>query len=186
MVNGLFSYLFDVLLFENKMGYGYTYFSLIFFTLVLYFFYEKFGNNWFGLFSFGLSGLIGIPIEYWLEWRVNPVLKSPWFAVAWGGIYVLYGFGADLSYWVLKLKLNKTLTVVLSSAVFSLLFIIISIIPLELFYITPEPTEGTKTFLTFWHFLIPYGVIQGIIGAYSGMHLAKELSTKQESARITE
>ena len=76
-VNGLFSFLFDVLLFEIQIGYVYFYFSIIFFTIILYFFYTKFKVNWFGTFAFGLCGVIGIPIELWLEYYANPVLKSP-------------------------------------------------------------------------------------------------------------
>ncbi|MGC9781372.1 MAG: hypothetical protein HZR80_19175 [Candidatus Heimdallarchaeota archaeon] len=85
-ITGLFSFLFDVLLFENKFGYVYAYFAVIFYTITLYFFYTKFKANWFGLFSFGLSGIIGIPIELWLEYYRNPVLKRAWAVVAWGGI----------------------------------------------------------------------------------------------------
>lgn len=169
-INGLFTFLFDVLLFENHIGYVYFYFVLIFFTLTIYFFYTKFKANWFGVFAFGLSGIIGIGIELWLEYYENPVLKSPWCAVGWGAIYVGYGLAADLSMFLVKSMDKETLAIILSSLIFCVIAIALSIVPLQLFYIK-EPSV-TKNFLTYWYFLIPYGIIQGIIGAYVGLHLA--------------
>ena len=175
-VSGLFSLLFDVWLFENQMGYVYIYFCLIFFTLSLYFFYMRFKTNWFGVFAFGINGFIGIGIELWLEYYRNPVLKSPWGAVGWGAIYVLYGLSADLSMFLVKKMNNETLALILSSIIFSVLLIVLSIIPLKLFYI---PSPGvSKDFLTYWYFLIPYGIIQGAIGAYAGLTLGKRKRNK--------
>ncbi len=171
MVIGLFTFLFDVLLFENQMGYAYHYFVLIFLTLILYYFYSKFKVNWFGVFAFGINGLIGIGIELWLEYYENPVLKSPWAAIGWGAIYVGYGLSADLSMYLVKILDNETLAIIFSSIIFCLASLLLSIIPLKLFYVD---TPGiTRDFLTYWYFLIPYGIIQGVIGAYAGLNLAK-------------
>ena len=171
-INGLMTFLFDVLLFETELGYVYIYFTIIFFTGILYFFYVKFKSNWFGLFAFGISGIIGIGIEIWLEYYKNPVLKSIWGAIGWGAIYILYGLAADSSLYLVKIMKNERLALILSSLIFSLLLIVLSIIPLKLFYV-PGP-EGARDFLTYWYFLIPYGLIQGAIGAYLGMYLAQE------------
>lgn len=175
-INGLFSFLFDVLLFENEIGYVYFYFSIIFFNLILYYFYTRYRVNWLGTFSFGLMGLIGIGIELWLEYYTNPVLKGTWAAIAWGGIYILYGLVADVSLFLIKTLKEEHRAVLLSASIFSLSLILLSIIPLKLFYI-PAPT-GTKNFLTFWYFLIPYGIIQGIIGSYTGYSLANKLTVE--------
>ena len=178
IITAFFSFTFDPILFDNKMGYYYSYFAIIFYTLILYFFYERFGNNWFGLFGFGLSGVIGIPIEYFIEWQVNHSLKSPWYAVAWGGIYVLYGLTADLLYWIFKLQQNQILTVIGSAALFSILFILISYLPLKTFYVTIEPSSDFKDYLQFWYFMIPFSVIEGIIGAYAGTKIAQTILNK--------
>ncbi|MHA2358523.1 MAG: hypothetical protein ACXABK_07125, partial [Candidatus Heimdallarchaeaceae archaeon] len=140
-VNGLMSYLFDVVLFETQLVYVYHYFSIVFYTLILYFFYVKFKTNWFGIFSFGISGLIGIPIELWLEFYRTPSLKSPWGAVGWGLIYILYGLSADLSLLLLKTMKNETIAILLSSLIFSTFIILITILPLETFYV-PGPVGG--------------------------------------------
>ncbi|MEA2070159.1 MAG: hypothetical protein U9O98_02620 [Asgard group archaeon] len=78
-INGLFTVFFDIVL--TNIGFIYVYFSFLFFTLVLYFFYCWLKIRWLGVFSFGLCGIIGIPIEWWLEWYKAGTLKSPWFAV---------------------------------------------------------------------------------------------------------
>lgn len=171
-VTGLFTFLFDVMLFENQIGYAYHYFVLIFQTLILYFFYSKLKVNWIGTFVFGFNGLIGIGIELWLEYYSNPVLKSPWAAVGWGAIYVGYGLAADLSMYLVKVLESETLAIVISSMLFAAISIVLSIIPLKLFYI--DNPEVTKDFLTYWYFLMPFGIIQSAIGAYAGMNLAKE------------
>ena len=177
-INGLFTFLFDVLLFENQMGYAYFYFSIIFFTLILYFFYVKFRTNWFGTFTFGLCGLIGIPIELWLEYYTNPVLKSPWAAVGWGFIYIGYGLVADFSLMLVKVLKDETKAIILSSIIFSLAAILLSIIPLNWFYVQ---TSGiSRDFLTYWYFLIPFSVIQGAIGAYAGIKLASTHSVNKD------
>ena len=70
------------------------------------------------------------------------------------------------------------LAILISAVIFSTLVIVLSIIPLKLFYV-PSP-EGTKSFLTYWYFLVPYGIIQGVIGAYAGMTLGKQNEKKIE------
>ncbi|QEE16144.2 hypothetical protein DSAG12_01973 [Promethearchaeum syntrophicum] len=172
-VNGLFTYLFDVLLFENKIGYGFFYFVLIFFGIILYYFYVRFQRNWFGIFAFGLMGFIGIGIELWLEYYTNPVLKSPWAAVGWGLIYCGYGLIADFSMCLKKIIQKEQTVILLSAGIFGLGSILLSIIPLQFFYV-PNPDEDAKSFLTYGVFLIPYAVLQTIMGAYIGMKLAQQ------------
>jgi len=123
--------------------------------------------------------LIGIGIELWLEYYTNPVLKSPWGAVGWGAIYVAYGLVADLSMYLVKIMRNETLAIILSSIIFCSFSIGLSIIPLKLFYITALAV--TKDFLTYGYFLIPFGIVQGAIGAFTGVNLAKIRWKKRDS-----
>ncbi|MBN1330305.1 MAG: hypothetical protein JXA54_12600 [Candidatus Heimdallarchaeota archaeon] len=169
-VNGLFTLIIDVELLENTMGYAYIYFTIIFFTTVLYFFYAKLKVNWLGTFSFGLMGLIGIVIELWLEYYLNPVLRGIWAGFAWGGVYILYGLVADLSMLLIKKMKNELNALIVSSLFFSLGIILISIIPLKLFYLPTPP--GTRGFLTYWYYFIPYSLIQGMMGAILGYFLS--------------
>jgi hypothetical protein len=178
-VNGLFSYLFDVLLFDLKIGYGYIYFTTFFFGLILYYFYAKLHPKWLGTITFGLMGLIGIPIEYWLEYVVTPSLKSVWGAIGWGGIYVLYGLIADISMLLLKNLNRKKMAVFLSGILFSAGLLTLSIIPLRFFYNFPAIPVDTD-YLTFAWFLMPFGIVQGGLGALLGYLIFERSTAKLE------
>lgn len=116
----------------------------------------------------------------WLEYYRNPVLKGAWAAVAWGGIYILYGLVADLSILLVKIIKKELVAVLLSALVFSALFLMINIIPLKLFYIESTPVEGAKDYLLDGYFLIPLAIIEGVIGAYVGYYLAKDIKSKKK------
>jgi hypothetical protein len=176
-VNGLFSYLFDVLLFDLRIGYGYIYFTTFFFGLILYYFYAKLRLKWLGTIVFGLMGLIGIPIEYWLEFVATPSLKSVWGAIGWGGIYVLYGLVADISMLLLKNLNNQKMAVFVSGMVFSAGLLTLSIIPLRLFYNPPAIPVDTD-YLTFAWFLMPFGIVQGGLGALLGHFISRPATQK--------
>jgi hypothetical protein len=177
-LNALLTVFLDIVIIG--IGYIYVYFSLLFFTFVLYFFYSWLQINWLGIFSFGLCGVIGIPIDMWQEWFVEGTLKSPWGAVGWGVIYILYGLAADLSLLLLKPQKNETKAILLSALIFSAFLLLISILPLSLFYKNNFSTITTDHYLTYWYFLFPLGIAEGVIGAYAGMHLGKYLRMKQK------
>lgn len=164
-VNGIFTYLFDVVLFDVKIGYAYMYFAVFFFALILYFFITKLRVSWLGTLTFGLMGLIGIPIEYWLEYLVTPSLKSIWGAFGWGIIYLFYGLGADVSLILMRKIRNRKFAVFCSGLLFSTGLLVLSIIPLVWFY-NSVPTEAN--YLTYAWFLMPFGILQGGLGALLG------------------
>jgi hypothetical protein len=177
LINGLFAFLIDVLIFENTWGYVYIYFTMIFFSVFLYFCYSFFKTNGFGLFVFGLMGIIGIGIELWLEYFKYGTLKSPWGAVGWGFVYILYGLFADLSMLLVKVIKKDILAIAVSSLIFSVCFVIINIWPLKTFYYTFE-IPGNRTYLSFWYVLMPYSIITSILGAIAGMTIANKLNMR--------
>lgn len=125
-----------------------------------------------GTYSFGLMGLVGIPIELWLEYYGSGALKSPWAAVGWGAIYILYGLAADISMFLIKKLESELLAIIISSFIFSTFLLFISLIPLRFFY-NPIPYDPTiRDFLIDNWFLIPFSVIQGILGLILGYFLA--------------
>jgi hypothetical protein len=171
--NGLFSYVFDVELFQNKMGYSYWYFVIFFLTLVLYYFYTKLRVNWIGLYAFGLMGLVGIGIEYWLEYKTYATLKSPWGAVGWGVIYITYGVFADIPMLLTKKIKNEILAITLASFILSLALIFLSVIPLKFFYKPTPPDPTIRDYLYDNWFLIPFALVQGVLGAILGLLLGR-------------
>jgi len=131
------------------------------------------------LFLFGICGIIGIPIELILEWQIENTLISPWSALYWALIYVGYGLSIDLSLWLFKPAKNERKAVLISSLISSIIIILLSILALMTLYKPSDPIPGsynvTGDFLTYDYFLIPYSIIQGVMGAFIGWYAANYL-----------
>lgn len=177
-ITGLFTWFFDIHM--TGIGYIFVYFTIIFYTLIVYFFAFWLKVNWMGLFTFGLNGIIGIPIEWWQEYLVAGTLKGVWGAFAWGGIYILYGLALDLSFYLSRPGRNELQASMISSLIFSVFFFAISILPLSTFYNEGlTDVSGFDTYLTYWYFLIPFGIIEGVFGAILGMFFGQKLRLRK-------
>jgi hypothetical protein len=151
---------------------------MIFLMMGTYFFAVYLKTKGSALFFFGLCGLIGIPIEFVIEWQIENTLASPWSALYWALIYVAYGLSIDLTLWVLKPGKNERRAVLISSLISSTSFIFLSIVALMTFYKSGLSIPGTDDFLTYAYFMIPYSIIQGVMGAFIGWYLANSLLRK--------
>ncbi|MFW9819369.1 MAG: hypothetical protein ACFFE5_07145, partial [Candidatus Thorarchaeota archaeon] len=169
----VFTVFFDIIMIE--IGYIYLYFVMIFLMMETYFFSVYLKTKGTALFFFGLCGLIGIPIELVIEWQIENTLISPWSALYWALIYIAYGLSIDLSLWILKPSKNERRAVLISSLISSISFILLSILALMTFYRSGLSVPGTADFLTYSYFMIPYSVIQGVMGAFIGSYLANYL-----------
>jgi hypothetical protein len=176
VLNAVFTVFFDIIMIE--IGYIYLYFVMIFLMMETYFFCVYLKTKGTALFFFGLCGLIGIPIEYVIEWQIENTLSSPWCALYWALIYVAYGLSIDLSLWALKPGKNERKAVLVSSLISSISFILLSILALMTFYKSGLSVPGTADFLTYNYFMIPYAIIQGVMGAFIGWYLANYLIEK--------
>ena len=170
ILTAIFTVFFDIVM--MKIGYIYIYFVLIFLMTVTYFFCVFLKTKGTATFLFGLCGIMGIPIELVIEWEIENILASPWSAVYWALIYVAYGLSIDLSLWLLKPARNERKAVLFSSLISSISFILLSILALSTFYKTGLSEPGTADFLTFAYFMIPYSIIQGVMGAFLGWYIA--------------
>jgi hypothetical protein len=173
ILNAVFTVFFDIIMIE--IGYIYLYFVMIFLMMETYFFSVYLKTKGTALFFFGLCGLIGIPIELIIEWHIENTLNSPWGALYWALIYISYGLSIDLSLWILKPDKNERRAVVISSLISSVSFISLSILALMTFYKSGLSVPGIDDFLTYSYFMIPYSVIQGVMGAFIGWYLANYL-----------
>ena len=170
ILNGIFTVFFDIVMI--KIGYIYLYFVLIFLMMVTYFFIVYLKTKGTATFFFGLCGLMGIPIELIIEWQIENTLKSPWGAIYWALIYVGYGLSIDLSLWVFKPGKNERRTILYSSFISSACIILLSILALGTFYKKGLSEPGIDDFLTFSYFMIPYSMIQGVMGGFLGWYLS--------------
>ncbi|MFX1406097.1 MAG: hypothetical protein ACFFBW_04020 [Promethearchaeota archaeon] len=178
ILNAIFTVFFDIIMI--KIGYIYLYFVMIFLMTVTYFFCVFLKTKGTATFFFGLCGIIGIPIELLIEWQIENTLKSPWGAVYWALIYIAYGLSIDLSLWLLKPAKNERTAVLVSSLISSTSFIILSLIT-GTFY--KDMVPGVDHFLTYGYFLIPYSIIQGLMGGFIGWYAANYLLMKKYEIR---
>ena len=176
VLSAIFTIFFDIIMIN--IGYIYLYFVMIFLMMVTYFFCVYLKTKGTAVFFFGLCGIIGIPIEFVIEWQIENTLNSPWSALYWALIYFAYGLSIDLSLWLLKPANNERKAVLFSSLISSVSFILLSILALQTFYKSGLPVPGINNFLTFGYFLIPYSIIQGVMGGFIGWYLANYLNER--------
>ena len=173
IITAIFTVFFDIVMIG--IGYIYIYFVMIFLMMATYFFIVNLKTEGTATFLFGLCGIMGIPIELVIEWEIENTLASPWSALYWALIYVAYGLSIDISLWLLKPARNERKAVLVSSLISSVSFILLSILALMTFYKSGLSVPGTADFLTYSYFMIPYSVIQGVMGAFIGWYLANYL-----------
>jgi len=172
----IFTVFFDIIWLD--IGYIYIYFVLIFLMMVTYFFVVNLKTKGTATFLFGINGLLGIPIELIIEWQIENTLKSPGGALYWALIYVGYGLSIDLSLWLLKPARNERKAVLISSLISSISIILLSILAGATFYKTGLSVPGVDDFLTHGYFMIPYSIIQGVMGGFLGWYIANYLCEK--------
>jgi hypothetical protein len=170
IITAIFTVFFDIVMIG--IGYIYLYFVMIFLMMTTYYFMVYLKTKGTATFIFGLCGIMGIPIELVIEWQVENTLASPWSALYWALIYVAYGLSIDFSLWILKPARNEKKAVLISSLISSVTFILLSTLALSTFYKSGLSVPGTRDFLTFSYFMIPYSIIQGIMGAFLGWYIA--------------
>jgi len=173
VLNAIFTVFFDIIMIE--IGYIYLYFVMIFLMMATYFFCVYLKTKATALFFFGLCGIIGIPIEFVIEWQIENTLNSPWGALYWALIYVGYGMSIDLSLWLLKPAKNERKAVLISSLISSVSVVLLSILALSTFYKSGLTLPDVDDFLTYGYFMVPYSIIQGIMGGFIGWYAAKYL-----------
>jgi hypothetical protein len=182
ILTAVFTVFFDIVWLD--IGYIYLYFVLIFLMMVTYFFVFNLKTKGTATFLFGINGLIGIPIEFVIEWQIENTLASPWSALYWALIYVAYGLSIDLSLWLSKPAKNERKAVLISSFISSVGIILLSILALSTFYKSGLTLPGTDDFLTYDYFMIPYSIIQGVMGGFLGWYIANHLLERKSYKEI--
>lgn len=177
LLTAIFTVFFDIVM--MKIGYIYLYFVLIFLMMGTYFFLIFLRTKGSATFFFGMNGLIGIPIEFVIEWEIENTLISPWSAVFWALIYVGYGLSIDLSLWMSKPGKNERRAILISSLISSISIILLSILALETLYKTSLDIPDVDHFLTYGYFLIPYSIVQGVMGSLLGWYIANKILEKR-------
>ncbi|UCC20882.1 MAG: hypothetical protein JSV62_06275 [Promethearchaeota archaeon] len=182
VLTAIFTVFFDIVMI--KIGYIYLYFVMIFLMMTTYFFCVYLKTKASATFFFGINGIIGIPIEFVIEWQIENTLASPWSALYWALIYIAYGLSIDISLWLLKPAKNERRAVMVSSLISSISIILLSILALETFYKIGLSVPGVDGFRTYEYFMIPYSIVQGVMGGFLGWYIANHLLERKNYKKI--
>jgi hypothetical protein len=172
-----FVFFFDTVL--TQVGFLYVYVWAFPQATLLYFVAFKLRARWTSTVIVGLAGLIGAPIDYYLEWVVHRNLIAPSFAFMYIPLYLIAGLSADLSLMALHPEQRPLRAAVVSAFTFTATVLLTTVVVTYLFYPGPPTLEGT--WLEFGYFLIPYALATGAIGGYLGFSLARDSEIKQRT-----
>ena len=116
--------------------------------------------------------IIGLFVEYYFEWFVNPVLVSPWAVVGWCAFGLATGLSADLSYRFLPLRLSERLRSITTGLVVGSVTFVLTLVALTFFYV--EPQSGPGSFLGIAYYALPFLLISSGFGGYTAYAVSQE------------
>ncbi len=133
---------------------------------------KKFGM---GLLVYLPYALVGLPLEYYMEWVLDPVLISPWAAVIWSLIGPIVGLSTDLVYRFIPKSLHERVQGVILGIVLVIVHFLVMLAALAFLYVDPVP--GLEHYLNALGFTLPWLIMNGAFGGYTAYALSQDLST---------
>lgn len=121
--------------------------------------------------------LVGLPIEYYMEWVLDPVLIAPWAAVIWSLIGPIVGFFADLAYRFIPKSLHERVQGIIIGVVLVIVHFMVMLAALAFLYVDPVP--GLEHYLHALGFSIPWLIMNGAFGGYTAYALSQDLSARE-------
>jgi len=118
--------------------------------------------------------LVGLPLEYYMEWILDPVLISPWAAVIWSLIGPIVGFSTDLAYRFIPKSLQEHIQGVVLGIILAIAHFLVMLAALATLYINPGP--GLEHYLNALGFSLPWLLMNGAFGGYTAYALSQDLS----------
>lgn len=118
--------------------------------------------------------LIGLPLEYYMEWILDPVLISPFAAIIWSAIGPIVGFSADLTHRFIPKSANDRTRGVVTGLVLVTMHFLIMLAALAFLYTDPLP--GLEHYLNALGFTLPWLLMNGAFGGYTAYALSQDLS----------
>jgi hypothetical protein len=125
--------------------------------------------------------VIGLVMEYYMEYIVNPVLISPWCVVGWCVCGLMVGLMADLAYRFLPAKMNERNRAIITGIIMSLANFLLFLIPLTYFY---KPVSATipvhPNYLTVAYYALPWLLLNSGFGGYTAWVITRNVKMKQQ------
>jgi hypothetical protein len=110
------------------------------------------------------SAIIGFPVEYYMEYMLNPVLTNPWSVAGFCVFLVITGLSADLACRFLPAGINQKWRAVGTGITLSLVYFITCGIAARFFY---RDSAGLPPFLNLAYWGLPWLIISSGFGGYT-------------------
>ena len=115
--------------------------------------------------------IIGLFVEYYMEWVINPVLVSPWAVVGWCVFGLITGLSADFTYRFLPGSLNERWRAIITSLVLGTIMFLLTLLALTYFYV--EQQTGPGSFLGIAYYGVPFLWVSSGFAGYTAHAIAQ-------------
>lgn len=127
-----------------------------------------------GILVFLPYAIIGLPLEYYMEWVLDPVLVSPFAAIIWSLIGPIVGLSADLTYRLIPKSLHERIQGIITGLVLVAMHFLVMLAALAFLYTNPAP--GLEHYLNALSFTLPWLLMNGAFGGYTAYALSQDFS----------
>jgi len=115
--------------------------------------------------------IIGLFVEYYMEWVVAHTLVSLWAVVGWCLIGPIIGLSADLAYRFLPVELSLRLRAIITGIVMGITNFLLITIALTFFYV--ERQSGPGSFLGVAYYGLPLLITNSGFGGYTAYAISQ-------------
>lgn len=115
--------------------------------------------------------VIGLPVEYHMEWVVNRSLISPWAVLGWCAFGLIAGLSADLAYRCSPARFGERLRAIITGVVLGIANFVLVLVALTFFYV--ERQTGPGSFLGIAYYGVPFLLISSGFGAYTAYAISQ-------------
>lgn len=115
--------------------------------------------------------IIGLFMEYYVEWVAEHSLRSPWGAVGWCVIGLAIGLSADLAYRFLPAHLTERSRAVITGVVMGVTNFLLVIVALTFFYVARQ--SGPGSFLGVAYYGLPLLLANSAFGGYTAYAISR-------------
>jgi hypothetical protein len=116
--------------------------------------------------------IIGLPVEYYMEWIVNRSLVSPWAVIGWCVFGLIAGLSADLAYRFSPVRFGERLRAIITGVALGIANFLLVLLAVTFFYV--ERQTGPGSFLGIAYYGVPFLLISSGFGAYTAYAISQD------------
>ena len=118
--------------------------------------------------------LVGLAMEYYMEWVTDRALLSLWGVLGWGLVYLGFGLAADLAYRLAPARWSERARAILTGAAIGGAFFFLVLLALTTFYDSTPDTGHLRYFQSGAPFSLPWLLVNGAFGGYAAYAIARK------------